>query len=1091
MTTEEKREISAFADKILRRYFCECDVEFLISTFAPNIVWLGGGEMQKAEGAEAVAACFREGQGDLVPCIMTEEEYVVEEISKDRYICEGVSRIETVEGSETSMREQQRCTFVFKRMEGELKCMHIHNSIPFSAIEDDELFPVKAAKEAYDNLQELLQEKNQQIELMMSQLPGGMAICHLDEGYSIKWVSEGLCELYGYSGPEELIAASGGQSLAMVEPDDYEHVLKDIESCLAKDETYSVEYRFRRRDGSMIWVLDIGKRVVDRDGEAVIYCMVTDITYRRNQDMLIQQASIENKRQADFLTQLYNTVPCGIIQFTTGPEHKIINANRRAWEIYGYSEEEYWQCVRDPFTPVMEAEQDKFRKIVEDISQNGGRVSYEREGRRKNGEQCFVSVSMERLENSNGKEVIQAVFNDITETRMLQMEREQEQLIENRSLRAAICTAYPLIMSINLSQNSYECFIQEKNIVKYDEKGRYDDMVDITMGRAYPSYQEDFGRRFSREALMRRYEEGERELYMEMQMMGDDGEYHWISLYVIRVDNPYSDDMLVIGLMKVLDEQRAEKARQERLLRDALTSAEAANKAKSEFLSRMSHDIRTPMNAIIGMSTIGQLKINVPNRVRDCFEKIDSSSRYLLTLINDILDMSKIESGKIVLAKRKFDFSEFINEINTIIYPQTRERGIDFVIHHHEPMERFYIGDELRLNQIMMNLLSNAVKFTAPGGRITVDIQELKRENGLAYLGLSVSDTGIGMSEDFMKKIYQPFEQENPGTARNKIGTGLGLSIVYNIIQLMGGTIAVTSEKNRGTTFELSVPLEPVYDTEEEKRRRMTEDALKDIRVLVVDDDAMIGEQTAAIMSNIGISPVWVDSGVRALEEVRKMMQAGCTYDVAMIDWLMPDMDGIETTRQIRKIVGPDTTIIIISAYDWSDIEEEARQAGANNFISKPLFQSVIYDTLMHLNIEPHERKEQRQPVSSLDGLQVLLVEDNELNLEIAKTLMEMQGVCVDTAENGREALDKFTDRPLDFYHAVLMDIRMPVMDGLSATKAIRELDRKDAKTVPIIAMTANAFEEDRRLAIKAGMNGYLVKPIDINKLFEELKKLS
>lgn len=590
---------------------------------------------------------------------------------------------------------------------------------------------------------------------------------------------------------------------------------------------------------------------------------------------------------------------------------------------------------------------------------------------------------------------------------------------------------------------------------------------------------------------MRRYEEGERELYMEMQMLGDDGEYHWISLYVIRVDNPYSDDMLVIGLMKVLDEQRAEKARQERLLRDALTSAEAANKAKSEFLSRMSHDIRTPMNAIIGMSTIGQLKINVPNRVRDCFEKIDSSSRYLLTLINDILDMSKIESGKMVLAKRKFDFSEFINEINTIIYPQTRERGLDFVIHHQEPMERFYIGDELRLNQIMMNLLSNAVKFTAPGGRITVDIRELKRENGLAYLGLSVSDTGIGMSEDFMKKIYQPFEQENPGTARNKIGTGLGLSIVYNIIQLMGGTIAVTSERNRGTTFELSVPLEPVYDTEEEKRRRMTEDALKDIRVLVVDDDAMIGEQTAAIMSNIGISPVWVDSGTRAIEEVQKMMEAGCTYDVAMIDWLMPDMDGIETTRQIRKIVGPDTTIIIISAYDWSDIEEEARQAGANNFISKPLFQSVIYDTLMHLNIEPHERREQRQSVSSLDGLQVLLVEDNELNLEIAKTLMEMQGVCVDTAENGREAVDKFADRPLDFYHAVLMDIRMPVMDGLSATKAIRELDRSDAKTVPIIAMTANAFEEDRRLAIKAGMNGYLVKPIDINKLFEELKKLS
>nr|WP_279354793.1 response regulator [Eubacterium sp. 1001713B170207_170306_E7] len=912
----------------------------------------------------------------------------------------------------------------------------------------------------------------------------------MDEGYSAKWISDGLCQLYGYSGPESLARAYGGLTLAMVLPEDHDRVAREIKACLDRNESYSVEYRIRQADGSVVWVLDIGKCVVDRDGEVVIYCLVTDITHQRNQDLLIQQASIENKRQADFLTQLYNTVPCGIIQFTTSPEHKIINANRRAWEIYGYGEQEYWHSVEDPFPFVLEEEQDKFRQIVEDISQNGGRISYEREGRRKNGEQCFVSVSMERLNNSDGDEVIQAVFNDITETRMLQREREQEQLIENQSLRAAICTAYPLIISINLTQNSYECFIQEKNVVHFEETGSFDDLIAVTGKRVDSGYYEDFNRMLSREAMSAHFDKGNREAYMELQMLGDDGDYHWISLHVIRVDNPYSTDMLVIGLMKVLDEQRAEKARQEKLLRDALASAEAANKAKSEFLSRMSHDIRTPMNAIIGMSTIGQLKINTPNRVRDCFEKIDSSSRYLLTLINDILDMSKIESGKIILAKRKFDFAEFINEINTIIYPQTRERGIDFVIHHHEPMERFYIGDELRLNQIMMNLLSNAVKFTARGGRITVDIGEQKRENGLAYLGLSVSDTGVGMSEEFMKKIYQPFEQENPGTARNKIGTGLGLSIVYNIVQIMGGTIAVSSEKDCGTTFELSVPLEPVYDNEEEKRRRMSEDALKDIRVLVVDDDAMIGEQTAAIMSNIGISPVWVDSGARAIEEIRKTMEAGGQYDVAMIDWLMPDMDGIETTRQIRKLVGPDTTIIIISAYDWSDIEEEARQAGVNSFISKPLFQSVIYDTFMHLNIEPNEHKERRQ-ADSLDGLQVLLVEDNELNLEIAKTLMEMQGVYVETAENGQEAVERFAVRPLGFYNAVLMDIRMPVMDGLAATKAIREMDRSDARAVPIIAMTANAFEEDRRQALSAGMDGYLVKPIDINKLFEELKKLS
>lgn len=956
-------EVEDFARKILHTYFCESDMDFMLSTFAEDIIWLGAGEMQKAEGREAVIACFRDGNGTMIACDMSEESYQSMELGGGCYLCEGISRLLSKPESETYLNIQQRITFIFREKGDDLETVHIHNSVPYLDINDGELFPVEASREQFKKLEAALRTKNQEYE-----------------------------------------------------------------------------------------------------------------------------------RQTQFLEQLYNTVPCAIIQFSTDAKKEVISVNPMTWKLYGFSsEEEYKANVKSPLQNVLDEDREWITATIDGLKLNGEPASYRRKCYKKNGEEAWISVVMGRIVNSNGQEVFQAVFTDVTEQMHLEIAQEQERLLENRSLRAAICTAYPMIMSINLTRDSYHCFVNEQVSYWFPDEGCYTELVENITKEVYPSYQEDYQAAFDREEILRRFKAGDREVYMELQRMGIDGKYHWISVHVIYVENPFNDDILAIDLIKILDSQRAEQARQEQLLRDALSSAKAANRAKSDFLSRMSHDIRTPMNAIIGMSTIGQLKIEDMKTVSDCFHKIDASSKFLLSLINDILDMSKIETEKMEIAHDYFDFKEFVDEVNQIIYPQALEKGISYEMRHLEPLESHYIGDPLRMKQILMNLLSNALKFTPTGGSICVDIRETKRTNGFTYLQFIVRDTGVGMSEEFMKKIFQPFEQEAPGDARNNVGSGLGLSIVYNLIQLMGGSVTVRSEKDKGSTFDVIIPLQLVSDDEEREWERKRQELLKGFSVLVVDDDPAVGRQTAVILDDIGAHTVWVDSGYKAVKEVEQKLKKEEQFDIAMIDWKMPGIDGLETARRIRSIVGPDTMIIMITAYDWSEIETEAREAGINFFIAKPLFRSAIYDTFSRLDKKELEGPEpvlRQDHSTALCGKRVLLVEDNELNQEIAKTLLEMNGIIVDVAVNGKEAVDSYASQEADTYLAILMDIRMPVMDGLEATRRIRALEREDAAAVPILAMTANAFDEDKREAYQAGVTGYLVKPLDINVLFDELEKL-
>ncbi len=560
----------------------------------------------------------------------------------------------------------------------------------------------------------------------------------------------------------------------------------------------------------------------------------------------------------------------------------------------------------------------------------------------------------------------------------------------------------------------------------------------------------------------------------------------YIQFSFTRVAGEAGGSQVVLAKRVVTDTIERE-LQQRSQLETALAQAERANIAKSTFLSNMSHDIRTPMNAIIGFTTLALKHIDQRERVREYLGKIMSSGNHLLGLINDVLDMSRIESGKIHIEEHPCSLPEIWRELRNILHSEITAKGLALCIDAVDVRHEDIYCDKLRLDQVFLNLLSNAVKFTGTGGQITVRIVEKPCEReGFASYVFTVKDTGIGMSEDFLSRIFEPFERERTSTISGIQGTGLGMAIAKNIVDLMGGTISVKSRPGQGTEFTVGLS----FRLQEEGREPVVIGELQGCHALVVDDDFNICDSVTGMLGEIGMRPEWTLSGREAVLRTRQALDRKDEYQVYLIDWLMPDMNGVEVARRIRREAGDHAPIIILSAYDWSDIEEEAREAGVTAFCGKPLFLSELRACLRSI-VSPRQEEGPvlpAEPVRISAGDRILLAEDNALNREIAIELLGEAGFAVETAENGREAVEKLSASSPGYYRLVLMDVQMPLMDGYEATRTIRRLEDRELANIPILAMTANAFEEDRQAALASGMNGHIAKPIDVDKLLETLK---
>ena len=516
----------------------------------------------------------------------------------------------------------------------------------------------------------------------------------------------------------------------------------------------------------------------------------------------------------------------------------------------------------------------------------------------------------------------------------------------------------------------------------------------------------------------------------------------------------------------------------------AAQEAESANKAKTDFLSTMSHDIRTPMNAIIGLTTIAEKNLGDVESTGESLRKISLASNHLLTLINDILDISKVESGKLKLSPLTFSIVETVENLVNISQPMIKEKNIDFRFHINQIEKEYLYTDQLRLNQIYINILSNAIKYTEPSGRVTVDMREEQSTiPGCIRLSYVVADTGIGMSPEFMATMYQPFSRQVDSRVNSIQGTGLGLAITKQMVDLLGGTIDCQSEQGKGTTFTVVLDI-PVAD-------RQRDDMMLDpIDVLIVDDDEILLQTAADILASLGASVETAQSGLEALGMVKHRHLSGQDYGVVIVDWKMSETDGIETIRRIRTEVDGNIPILLISAYDWSDIEDRAKAAGANGFVSKPLFRSTLYDKINDLIGKESVSQEPEDDYSDLQGLHILVAEDNDINWEIISAMLSMFGITTERAENGRVCVDRMRTAAEGSYALIFMDIQMPEMNGLDAAKAIRKLEDPWAASIPIVAMTADAFSENVTECLEAGMNGHIAKPVDIKLVIKEIRRI-
>lgn len=756
----------------------------------------------------------------------------------------------------------------------------------------------------------------------------------------------------------------------------------------------------------------------------------------------------------------------------------VVWANDYFYEKTGYSKEEYETAYHNHCSEYFQQLPTEYAKIADAVhtALAKGEPGYALVCKMPHKDGTFVWIKVVGTftdETLDGVPVIYAVFTDISD--LIQTQMEQSVTYDN-------LPGFVAKFRVDASARFHFVGANERFIRFFGERGPDDppySLVNVDNERNRRAIAENRARLLS----------GQRAHFV-VQVKDSEGEDAWLQINADCVDWVRGDPVYLVVYIDITDitEQRElQKKLEERseMLRNALEMAERANRAKSDFLSRMSHDIRTPMNAIMGMIAIAKESPEDPRRVLDCLGKVETSANFLLALINDILDMSKIESGKMVLRKKAFDFAGFIRNLTTMFYAQAQKRGIRFQVTAEGDLQDAYIGDELKLNQILINLLGNALKFTDPGGGVDFSVSAGKRTGHSRELVFRVRDSGIGMDPAFMDKLFLPFEQD--GRQReNRGGSGLGLAIAGNYARMMNGEISVESAPDAGSTFTVKVWLESVCAPSRPVDLRHRFEHLK---ALVADPDPRTRDYTASLLRRFGLKARTAASSGEALSLLDEAAAGNAPFTLLLIDCKAPFAEGITLARSVRERFGEEAPLMAAAAYDWGSIRSEAEEAGISGFLQKPLFPSTVYDFLISAT--------QDRPVdaaasveTAFAGETVLLVEDNDINLEIAQTLLESRNLHVESARNGREAVECFAKAEPGRYLAILMDIQMPIMDGLAAACHIRALPKEDAADVPIIAMSANAFEDDAERSLEAGMDAHISKPIDISLLFKSLQAL-
>lgn len=866
-----------------------------------------------------------------------------------------------------------------------------------------------------------------------------------------------------------------------VEHDDPACIESELE-VMRRKETCVSEETVKTGDGTRL-LTTYKSPLYDLDGSVMgTVGVAIDITQERAYEQEIVQKN-------HTLETIFTTMDCGVLCHSVDGS-RILKINQAALKILGYESQE--ELEKQGFNMVADSvvaeDKIKLQKRFRQLEKEGDSISIEYRVQHKSGEVLHVMGNVKLL-RENGELFYQRFLLDCTEQKLQEQrnERRQMQLIQALSIDYNLVCVFDLETGTGVPLR-----------IDDDDSHMFQSIFsgEIDLGRSMERYVEEFVYEEDKELLLQaasparlKKEMAENNLYYVNYRTFAGGEMKYYQMKAVRTGNWDSGKGAVIGFRSVDQEIRSEME-QKSLLEDALSQANRASKAKSIFLSNMSHDIRTPMNAIVGFTALAITHIENRDQVEEYLKKIMSSGNHLLSLINDVLDMSRIESGKIHLEEKPCSLPDILHSLRNILQADIHAKQLELYIDAVDVLDEEIYCDKLRLNQVLLNLLSNSVKYTGAGGIISMRITETAgAPNGYANYEFCIKDTGIGMSEEFVSHIFEPFEREKNSTISGIQGTGLGMAITKNIVDMMNGTIEVKSKQGVGTEFTVSFSFR--LHSGEKEQKDIPE--LKNCRALVVDDDFNTCDSVSYMLSQIGLRAEWTLSGKEAVLRTHQAAMRGDNYSVYIIDWLLPDMNGIEVTRRIRKEMGTDVAVIVLTAYDWSEIEEEAKEAGVTAFCSKPLFLSELRSCLYSIVNANGEREEpaevKKAPVNLRTG-RILLTEDNELNQEIAKAILNDAGFCTEIAENGQIAVDMMKKSEPGYYQLVLMDIQMPVMNGYEATREIRKLENKELSSIPILAMTANAFEEDKQEALRCGMNGHIAKPIDIENLFNTLDKV-